>query len=269
VRVPVGATEAADAGSGGAVHGSPNAPGLRTVTEETFRHTVRSRRRWPWLVAAAAVILAVPTAVILLDRRGPTGAVSAPVTPSPTLALSAAMGVQACAQLAAHDPEAGEPVVSGATALPDAGMIMEGWVFYRDDDAGFHIAVGKGWLMSRVDGIVCFQDPASRRMIGVYEVGRVPGQPKEILVETEQAWTGAAGMTNYDRVGVKDLYMSEGGADLEYAYDDPEGLRMHGVTRMVRVQGRVFLIYWLTTQTSWLADRTLQNMVQPSFGVMS
>jgi hypothetical protein len=76
-------------------------------------------------------------------------------------------------------------------------------------------------------------------------------------------------MTAYDRVDIRDLLVDEGGADLEYAYDDPDGLRMHGVNRMLRVQGRVFLIFWLTTQTSWLADRTLQNMVQPSFGVVS
>jgi hypothetical protein len=264
VRVPAGAGEAAASGAGD-VPATTGGPRLRTVTEETFRHTVGVRRRWPWLVAAAVVVLAVPATVILLDRRDPGGVVGAPVTRSPTVALTAAMGVQACA---AQDSDAGEPVVTGPTALPGAGQMMGGWVFYNDH-AGFHIAVGKGWLMTRVDGIACFQDPTSPRLIAVYEVGRVPGHPKDILVDTERTWTGAAKMTAYERVDLRDLFMDEGGADLEYAYDDPDGLRMHGVNRMVRIQGRVFLIFWLTTQTSWLADRTLLNMVQPSFGVES
>jgi hypothetical protein len=220
---------------------------------------------WPWVAAAIVAVLAVPTAVFLLDRRDRDGVVGAPVTPSPTLELSAAMGVQACAAL---DPDAGERVVSGATAMPGPGRLTDGWVYHRDE-TGFYIAVGRDWLMSRVDGLVCFQDPASRRMIGVYEVGPVGGAPLKLLADTEQTWIQAAGMTGYGRVELKDLYMDEGGADLEYAYDDADGLRMHGVNRMIRMEGRVFLVFWLTTQTSWLADRTILNMVLPSFGVSS
>ena len=267
VRVPVGAGEAAASGSGD-VPDAADGSRLRTVTEETFRHTVTVRRRWPWIAAAVAAVLAVPTAVIVLDRRDRGGVIGSPVTPSPTLALSARMGVQACARLAEHDPEAGEPVVSGATALPGEGKMMEGWIFYRDH-AGFHIAAGKGWLMSRVDGLVCFRDPTSLRLIGVYEVGHVTGPPTKLLADGEAAWRSAADLTGYRRLELRDLLLPEGGADLEYAYDTEERVRMHGVNRMVRVQGRVFLIFWLTTQTSWLADRTLMNMVQPSFGVVS
>jgi eukaryotic-like serine/threonine-protein kinase len=264
VRVPVGAGEAAASGSGD-VAPSADGPRLRTVTEETFRHTTPVRRRWPWIAAALVAVLAAPAAVILLDRRDRSGVISAPVTPSPTVALSAAMGVQACA---AQDPDTGEPVRSGATALPGEGTMLEGWIYYRDD-AGYHIAVGKGWLMSRVGGLACFRDPTSRRLIGVYEVGQVAGRPTKLLADGEAAWRSAADLNEYRRLDLRDLLLPEGGADLEYAYDDAERVRMHGVNRMVRVQGRVFLIFWLTTQTSWLADRTLMNMVQPSFGVVS
>jgi hypothetical protein len=175
------------------------------------------------------------------------------------------MGVQACA---AQAPGIGEPVRSGATALPGEGTVMEGWIYYRDN-AGYHIAVGKGWLMSRVDGLVCFRDPTSLRLIGVYEVGKVDGTPMKLLATGEDAWTDAADLTGYRRLALRDLLLPEGGADLEYAYDTEERVQMHGVNRMVRVQGRVFLIFWLTTQAAWPADRTLMNMVQPSFGLVS
>jgi eukaryotic-like serine/threonine-protein kinase len=264
VRVPVGAGEAAAPGSGD-VAPAADGPRLRTVTEETFRHTVPVPRRWPWIAAALVAVLAVPTAVVLLDRRDRSGVIGSPVTPSPTLALNAAMGVQACA---AQGPDTGEPVRSGATALPGEGTVMEGWIYYRDD-AGYHIAVGKGWRMSRVDGLACFRDPTSLRLIGVYEVGQVDGPPMKLLADGEGDWTSAADLTGYRRLDLRDLHLPEGGADLEYAYDTAGRVQMHGVNRMVRVQGRVFLIFWLTTQAAWPADRTLMNMVQPSFGVVS
>ncbi len=91
----------------------------------------------------------------------------------------------------------------------------------------------------------------------------------KLLATGEDAWTDAADLTGYRRLALRDLLLPEGGADLEYAYDTEERIQMHGVNRMVRVQGRVFLIFWLTTQAAWPADRTLMNMVQPSFGLVS
>ena len=271
VRVAVGAAVGAVAGPDDS--DPQSGPRLRTVTEETFRHPVAARRRWPWLAAAIVLALAVPTAVILLDRPGgpggPGGSApapgAAPEQTSPAPLLSAAMGVQACA---AQASTTGEPVLTGPTSLPGEARMMDGWVFYRDA-AGFHIAVGTGWRMSRVDGLLCFRDPHSLRLIGVYEVGRTAGHPTKLLADGEAAWTTAADMAGYQRLSLKDLYMREGGADLEYTYMDSDGTGLHGVNRMQRIQGRVFLIFWLTTQTSWLADRALLNMVQPSFGVVS
>jgi hypothetical protein len=264
VRVPVGAGEAAAAGSPDveAVGGGSR---LRTVTEETFRQPMVRRRRWPWGVAALVLLLlAVPTAVILLDdTRSPSG-IGGPLTPSATVTLTAAMGPQACAE---QNPAREAPVVGGATSLPGEPQMMDGWVYYRDG-TGFHIAVGTGWLASRIEGMICFRDPNSRRIIGVYELGRPEGSATELLASQETAWVRAADINDYERVGIVDLQMAEGGADLEYLYSAPDGVRMHGVNRLVRMRGRVFAIYWLTTQTGWAADRVIMRYVQPSFGVV-
>jgi hypothetical protein len=266
VKAPVGVGASAAAGSDESPAGPGTAPRLRTVTEETFRQLHVRRRRWPWLAGVVALALAVPGVAILLDDPD-GGAVGAPpsASPSPTARLTPAMGVQACA---AQGPEAGEPLPGGTSDLPGQPRMMEGWVYYRDA-SGFHIAVGQEWRLSRIDGLLCFHDPTSRRLIGVYEVGRASGHPKDLLADAVTEWTTAANMTGFRQIGLEDLQMAEGGADLEYTYDAPDGVRMHGENRMQRVEGRVFLIFWLTTQTAWLADRALMNVVQPSFGVLS
>jgi len=56
------AREAPDAG---AVPVDRRPPELRTVTEETFRHLPRRRRKWPWLLAGLALMLAAPAAVFV------------------------------------------------------------------------------------------------------------------------------------------------------------------------------------------------------------
>ena len=42
---------------------------------------------------------------------------------------------------------------------------------------------------------------------------------------------------------------------------------MHGVNRMLRMNGQLYTISFLTTDVSWLIDRAVMDVVQPSFGL--
>ena len=96
--------------------------------------------------------------------------------------------------------------------------------------------------------------------------GEVNGAPSQLLAEGEPAWRDAAGLTGYVRLGITDAHYDEGAADLEYTYVDGNNV-MHGRNRMLRLNGRVFTLFWLTTDFSWTADRALVDFLQPSFGL--
>jgi hypothetical protein len=259
-------------GAGGGGEGEPTYAGSGARRPRRPRRA--ARRRWPWIVGTVSLALLLAATAILVDAarrpRGaagppaPTEVIDVPRSPSPTgPAPTAAARVQACT-VAAPDREVA--VTAGSRTLPGAIALLDGWVYHRDE-AGFRIGVPLRWRMFRLDGLLCLRDPTSRRAIAVFDHGRVTGDPADLLLTAEPAWRAAAGLRAYARLGVTDLRFTEGAADLEYTYEAPDGVPMHGVNRMVRMDGRVFTIYWLTTHATWLSDRVLMNHVQPSFGL--
>jgi eukaryotic-like serine/threonine-protein kinase len=156
--------------------------------------------------------------------------------------------------------------------VPDGGEARAGeyaplsnWTYYRDP-SGFHIGVPRGWKMSRIGNLYCFRDPNSPRAIAVLDQGRVSGDPARLLADSEQAWRDAANLPGYVRIGITDAGYDEGAADLEYTYFDEKTL-MHGENRMLRMDDRVYTVFWLTTDFSWPSDQALLNFLQPSFGL--
>jgi hypothetical protein len=266
---PTGATTNVRGGAVGQVGAGPAvlAPSRSsTNTEETYGYQHGRRKRWPWVLAVVAVALLIPAGVLGLDtlraHDEPTAAPSAGSTGSTGPLPSAGMGVQACA---VQDP-AQESVV------PDGGGVRAGeyaplpnWTYYRDP-SGFHIGVPQGWKMSRIGNLYCFRDPNSPRAIAVLDQGRVSGDPSRLLADGEQAWRDAANLPGYVQVGITDAGYDEGAADLEYTYFD-EKILMHGENRMLRMDDRVYTVFWLTTDFSWPSDQALLNFLQPSFGL--
>jgi hypothetical protein len=240
---------------------------VRTVTEETFRHTSAPRRRrglmWGAIVVGTALV--VPVAVIWF-RSGP-GSVSGhpPSTssePAPAVVLTAQAGVQACAaQSPANETPLPEPAPDEAARLG----LLSNWA-YHQDSGGFHLKVPATWGVSRIGSLVCFRDTTSAKAVAVYPHGRVAGDPAALLDQAQASWREAAGLSDYELVGITDRHYSEGAADLEYTYSKG-AIRMHGVNRMLRMDGRVYTIFFLTTDVSWLYDRAVMDVVQPSFGL--
>jgi hypothetical protein len=174
--------------------------------------------------------------------------------------VSTAMGVQACAVPAA-DRESDVP--DGGPARPGEFGLLAGWTYFRDP-SGFRLAVPQAWRMSRIGDLLCFRDPSSPRAIGVLDHGRVPGEPLQLIADGERAWRDEAGLADYRRLSLTDAHYDEGAADLEYTYRSGQAV-LHGTSRMLRLDGRLFTLYWLTTDFTWSADQALLNFLQPSF----
>ncbi len=253
-----------DPAGGGAVHVDGRPPHPRTVTEETMRHQPGRHRTWPWVLAGVLLALVVPTGVVLLESRdaGPGPSAAPSQSPSVAAGLTPAMGVQACVE---QIPQAGVSVPDGGQARPGEYQLISGWHYYRDP-SGFRIGVPAGWEFSRIDSLYCFRDPNSAKAIAVQVNGVVDGHPMDLLARGEAEWIDAAGLANYKRVRISDLHFDEGAADLEYTYTR-DGLDLHGIARMMRWEGQVYTLHWLTIEAYWLSDRYLMDVVHTSFGL--
>ena len=233
-------------------------PKVTTAAEDTYRYQPVRRRRWRWVMASFALAVSILVSVVFwyANRTVPGGL--APEGGDPVV-LTAAMGVQACT---AQSPDGWSQVPDGGLARPGEFDLLTGWTYFRDP-SGFRVAVPQTWRMSRIGDLLCFRDPSSPRAIGVLDHGRISGDPLQLLADGERTWRDAAGLAEYRRLSLTDMHFDEGAADLEYTYGDGESL--HGMTRMMRMDGRVFSLYWLTTDFNWSAERTLLEFLQPSF----
>ena len=213
------------------------------------------------MATAGLLVVALASAVGWYASRGTPAASPAPSTVE-TQPLTAGMGVQACA---AQSPEDQSPVPDGGPARPGEFDLMAGWTYYRDP-SGYRLAVPQTWRTSRIGSLRCFRDPSSPRAIAVLDYGRVSGEPATLLADGERAWRNEANLTDYRRLGIADAHYDEGAADLEYTYR-ADGTVMHGTNRMLRMDGRLFTLFWLTTDFSWSADQVLLDFLKPSFDV--
>ena len=100
----------------------------------------------------------------------------------------------------------------------------------------------------------------------MFDHGRVNGDPVQLLADGERAWRDEAGLSDYRRLSLTEIHYDEGAADLEYTYRDGENI-LHGTSRMLRLDGRLFTLFWLTTDFTWSADQALRDFLQPSFDV--
>ena len=151
------------------------------------------------------------------------------------------------------------PVTDGGPPRPGEDLLPAGWVYYRDP-SGFHVGVPATWMFSSIDSMRCFRDTTNAKAIAVYPNGNLKGHPTDLLAQGEAAWRQAAGLSDYDQVSIKDLRFDEGGADLEYTYTR-EGLALHGVNRMMRLDGKLFTVCWLTEDLYWPTDRYLRDIM--------
>jgi hypothetical protein len=171
--------------------------------------------------------------------------------------LTAAMGVQACRE---QNPANEKIVPPGASSDP----VLKYFNHWSDKD-GFSLNVPSGWGVSKIGtNLLCFRDQTSYRTIGVLELGTLAGAAPQLVAQTAD-WQKAAGLTSFQNLGVTDMGLPEGGASLEYTYQDASGHLMHGVNELLRFSGRLFLVCVVTTDSAWLTDRDGFSATQSSF----
>jgi eukaryotic-like serine/threonine-protein kinase len=234
---------------------------VTTAAEDTYRYHPVRHHRVRWVVATTGLLAVVLAGAVVWYVTHPPTAAPLPSTVE-AAPLSEGMGVQACVAQAA---ERESPVPDGGPPRPGEFGLLAGWTYFRDP-TGYRIAVPQAWRMSRIGTLQCFRDPSSPRAIAVLDQGRRDGDPAELLADGERTWRDEARLTDYRRLGIANAHYDEGAADLEYTYR-VDGMALHGTNRMLRIDGRLFTLYWLTTDFSWSSDQALLDFLRPSFDV--
>ncbi|MFE9959052.1 protein kinase [Micromonospora sp. NPDC005299] len=250
---------------GDAVDGPPALGGPAGGSGERRRAAMRR-----WALAAAAAVLAVAagigTALAVTDDHdgrpdgdphgeglgepwehppGPPGGPppGAPPPPFPCVRPDAA----------------GNPVRAGSPPADAALTLPAGWIWYADS-AGFRVAVPAGWLHLRSGSTTCFQDPTTRRILGVepYPAG---GGPVDQLRAAERELTTDGRLPGYQQVR---LTAVGGGAEWECRWTAPYGERMHAL-RVLPGDAGGWTLGWTTSDADWPAAATQLALIRDSF----
>ncbi|WP_189197982.1 serine/threonine-protein kinase [Micromonospora fulviviridis] len=267
VDVPARPSHAAPAAGAVGPAAAPAGPAAADGGDHPSRRRRAAARRWG--LAAAATVLAVAagvgTALAVTDdhdgrpggdphagapeepwdrRPGPPGGPPPGVPPPPFPCVR---------------PEAtGTPVRAGPPPADAALTLPAGWIWYADT-AGFRVAVPAGWLELRSGSTTCFQDPATRRILGIepYPGGDPVGQ----LRAAEQDLTTGGRLPGYERVR---LAAGGGGAEWECRWTAPYGERLHAL-RVLPGDAGGWTLGWTTTDADWSTGAAQLALIRDSF----
>ncbi|SCG68820.1 serine/threonine-protein kinase [Micromonospora humi] len=259
-----GATDSGALGRVRAPHGGP-VPGVRAPHDDAGPEDGdagdppadggtgrRTTRRWGFAAGAVvlAVVAGVSTALAVADdhpqdgdRHGelvgqpwqrppgpPGGEAGVPPPPFPCI----------------RPDVAGTPVQKGPPPADPAVTVPAGWV-WPADTGGFHIALPAGWLQLRSGDTTCFQDPATRRILGVEPYPG--GDPVGRLRSAERDLKAAGRLPQYDKVR---LAADGEGAEWECRWTAPYGERMHAL-RVLPGEEAGWTLGLTTSEADWAA----------------
>ncbi|MFG1660803.1 protein kinase [Micromonospora chersina] len=263
---PAAVPAGADGPTGADGPASAGGPAADTAGREgpSRRRRAAARR---WGLAAAAAVLAVAAGVgtalaVTAARPGGDPHADAPDEPwdhRPGPPGGPPPGVPPPPFPCVRPDAAGTPVRAGSPPADVAPTLPAGWLWYADS-AGFRVAVPAGWLRLRSGSTTCFQDPATRRILGVepYPGG---GDPVGQLRAAEQDLTTGGRLPGYERVR---LAAAGGGAEWECRWTAPYGERMHAL-RVLPGDAGGWTLGWTTSDADWSAGAGQLALIQDSF----
>ncbi|MET7836891.1 serine/threonine protein kinase, partial [Micromonospora sediminicola] len=152
---------------------------------------------------------------------------------------------------------AGTPVQKGPPPADPAITVPAGWV-WPADTGGFHIALPAGWLQLRSGDTTCFQDPATRRILGVEPYPG--GDPVGRLRSSERDLTSAGRLPQYQKVR---LAADGDGAEWECRWTAPYGERMHAL-RVLPGEEAGWTLGWTTSDADWPAAAAQFALIRES-----
>ncbi|MFY1656207.1 protein kinase domain-containing protein [Micromonospora sp. WMMD1274] len=156
---------------------------------------------------------------------------------------------------------AGTPVRKGPPPDDPRVTVPAGWV-WPADTGGFRIALPAGWLQLRSGDTTCFQDPATRRILGVEPYPG--GDPVGRLKSSERDLTSAGRLPDYLRVRLE----SDGpGAAWECLWTAPYGERMHAM-RVLPGERAGWTLGWTTSDADWTAASKQFAVIRASLGTV-
>ncbi|WFE41197.1 serine/threonine-protein kinase [Micromonospora sp. WMMD998] len=140
---------------------------------------------------------------------------------------------------------AGTPVRKGPPPA-DPATVPADWI-WPADTGGFHIALPAGWLQLRSGDTTCFQDPTTRRILGVEPYPG--GDPVGRLKSAERDLRDAGRLPGYDKVR---LAAAGEGAEWECRWTAPTGERLRAL-RVLPGEESGWTLGWTTSDADWAA----------------
>ncbi|MGX1618352.1 serine/threonine protein kinase, partial [Micromonospora chalcea] len=156
---------------------------------------------------------------------------------------------------------AGTPIRKGPPPEDPAVNVPAGWV-WPADTGGFHIALPAGWLQLRSGDTTCFQDPATRRILGVEPYPG--GDPVGRLRSSERDLTSAGRLSQYEKIR---LAADGPGAEWECRWTAPYGERMHAL-RVLPGQRAGWTLGLTTSDADWAAASKQFAVIRASLGTV-
>ncbi|WP_435588025.1 protein kinase domain-containing protein [Micromonospora aurantiaca (nom. illeg.)] len=156
---------------------------------------------------------------------------------------------------------AGTPVRKGPPPDDPPVTVPAGWV-WPADTGGFRIALPAGWLQLRSGDTTCFQDPETRRILGVEPYPG--GDPVGRLKSSERDLTSAGRLPHYQKVRLE----SDGpGAAWECRWTAPYGERMRAL-RVLPGERAGWTLGWTTSDADWSAASKQFAVIRASLGTV-
>lgn len=219
-----------------------------------------------WGLVLGAVLLAVATGVgtalaITGGRDDPQQAGSSTETVARPWERPPGPGVPPPPFPCVRPDVAGTPVRKGPPPDDPPVTVPAGWV-WPADTGGFRIALPAGWLQLRSGDTTCFQDPATRRILGVEPYPG--GDPVGRLKSSERDLTSAGRLPHYLRVRLE----SDGpGAAWECLWTAPYGERMRAL-RVLPGERAGWTLGWTTSEADWPAASKQFAVIRASLGTV-
>ncbi|MFI7600647.1 protein kinase [Actinoplanes sp. NPDC049681] len=218
-------------------------------------------------VATAAVLGAGAIAVGLTIRDDsaptPPSAIGSPPVASSSGVGGGAGGFSPVGCLSPAGPGLPRTPQSGAEKLRDGWALYQGWSYFTQGD--FHIAVPDGWTVERIGTTLCFRDPSNLRVLSVDPERKAKGDPVKACRDEAARLRVAGDLPGYQQYALRKVPSLTRAADWEYAYDGPNGVRMHAMTRWIASDGNGYAFGLMTRDLDWPANFATWGMIVSTF----
>ncbi|GAB2959553.1 hypothetical protein GCM10027280_55410 [Micromonospora polyrhachis] len=215
---------------------APADPASAATSTATAASAATKKRRYGWLIAAVVAV-----------------------------GLVGVLAIQPLLNNAVADDGKPDPVPG--TSMSPTPATRAGWHYYTQDPR-FSVPVPDGWQQLRDGRRVEFRELEGRRVLVVEALGA----PKADLLADARAAEAADRKTEryskYERVHLREVDYRARAVDREWTYTEPDGTRMHALTRsFVAENGQAYRIQWVTLDSAWTAGQGDLALVLEGFRV--